>query len=61
LLGLVEAALDDVAASVPLPLLVTEVDRATRRLRRWALWSSRSGIVVAMPRSHSHARFALDG
>jgi hypothetical protein len=80
LLELVEAAPDDVAAPVPLPLLATEVDRAKSigrrrsggvdraasigrpgRLRRWAIRSSRSGIVVAMPRLPSHARFTLGG
>ena len=39
-LELAEAALDDVAAPAPLPLLVTEVDRAARSLERWAIWWS---------------------
>ena len=46
---------------MPLPLLVAEVDRAARSLAAVGDLVVRSGIVVAMPRSRSHARFALNG
>ena len=61
LLEPVEAALDDIAALVAFLLLVAEVDRPARLFAAVRDLSSRSGIVAAMPRSRSQARFALDG
>jgi hypothetical protein len=61
MLELVEAALDDVAAPVPLPLLVTEVDRAARSLAAVGdlvvtFRDRRGDAALAQPRL-----FALDG
>ena len=61
LLEAIEAAFDDVASAVAFPLLGPKSMGLPGFLRRWAIWSSRSGIVTAIWCCRRQARLALEG